>query len=126
MNCENSMVFVFQQIRFFVLFLEVTLRKCLTCLMRSENNKEMKMTKKLFLSLTLLFCCQAYMNAMIQNNTSKKTSRVYKLPTHVNQLILSILDKMNNQPYRLFKNNLMVIIQVNEVVYDRGVRHGIQ
>ena len=34
-------------------------------LIKNKNNKEMKMTKKIFLSLTLLFCCQAYMNAMV-------------------------------------------------------------
>ncbi len=32
--------------------------------MKNKNNKEMKMTKKIFLSLTLLFCYKAYVNAM--------------------------------------------------------------
>ncbi len=61
-------------------------------LMKNKNNKEMKMTKKIFLSLTLLFCCQAYMNAMEICVSPEKTTRINHL------LDINLYDELKKNP----------------------------
>ncbi len=82
-------------------------------LMKSKNNKDkkMKMKKKIFLSLIILFCCKAYVNAM--ESERQKTIKAKKL-------ILALVDhKKYEDIEQLIKNGAdpsrIITVQIKEI-----------